>query len=336
MTKKPQEIGKRVLLIDADSTIPNLALMKLSQHYKYLGYSVSLKKLHIPYYPSRKKIHHTICGNYDKIYCSVLFEGSIDYIHGKNINFGGTGYSEDKPLSDDIESELPDYSLYPENNTSYGFITRGCIRNCKFCKVPEKEGYIHQVNEPKYISKHKKTKFLDSNILAIENHKDILSNIINLNIKCQFNQGLDIRLVDRENSILLSNLNYFGNYIFAFDDYKLLPIIEDKLKLLKWRKDWQFKFFVYCSPDMEITNIVKRIEYLKSKKILPYLMRNISCWDSSFSDFYVDIAAYCNQPNIIKKMTFNKFLDKRHLSEKSNDRKENSRFYYYRNLEECK
>ena len=37
--------GKRILLVDVDSTIPNLALMKISSFYKSKGYNVTLKKL---------------------------------------------------------------------------------------------------------------------------------------------------------------------------------------------------------------------------------------------------------------------------------------------------
>ena len=40
-----------ILLIDADSVIPNLALMKLAQYYK----DVELIKLNLPYYPNKKK-----------------------------------------------------------------------------------------------------------------------------------------------------------------------------------------------------------------------------------------------------------------------------------------
>ena len=43
----------KILLIDADSTIPNLALMKLSAYWKRQGFVVDFLALHIPYYPSR-------------------------------------------------------------------------------------------------------------------------------------------------------------------------------------------------------------------------------------------------------------------------------------------
>jgi tRNA A37 methylthiotransferase MiaB len=66
---------------------------------------------------------------------------------GKLIERGGTGYDINKKLPAEIDSQQPDYSLYPVSNwydgkTAYGFLTRGCIRKCPWCIVPQKEGSI--------------------------------------------------------------------------------------------------------------------------------------------------------------------------------------------------
>jgi len=316
-----------VLLIDADSIIPNIALMKLSTYHKSIGDNVVLEKAGLPYYPNKKKTIYN-SGKYDKIYCSVVFEGNKKYIKGNNIIFGGTG-ANNKTLPDFIEKQECDYSLYPDNNISYGFITRGCIRKCSFCKVPEREGYIHLVNEPESIIRHKKVKFLDNNILSYWDHKRILHKLVDMKIKCQFNQGLDIRLIDNENSLILSKLNYLGEYIFAFDSWSYKKIIEEKLKLLQWRKPYQLKFFIYINPKMQLNETLERIVWLKKNKCLPYIMRDITCWDNEYSDFFVDLAAYCNQPNIFKKMTFEIFLNKRH---QNTDRINESTKLYNENL----
>lgn len=316
----------KILLVDADSKIPNLALMKLSTFHKQKKDLVTLLKLNISYYPNRRHKIHNLPNGYDKIYCSVIFKGADVFIKGQNIIYGGSGYSLNKVLPESVEVLDPDYSIYPDNDTSYGFISRGCIRNCYFCDVPEKEGKLKQVSNLDKIIKHKKVKFLDNNFLALSTHKQILGKLISQNVKCQFNQGLDIRLVDKETSILLSKLNYIGEYIFSFDDWTYLKTIELKLPLLSWKKNWQFKFFVYCHPNMKIENITNRIKYLRNKKILPYLMRDITCWNSKYQLFYTDIAAWCNQPALFKKMNFLDFLNKRHT--RRNNRIENSNFLY--------
>lgn len=306
----------RILLIDADSTIPNLALMKLSGWHKDQGDSVSFLKINLPYYPNKKRNRFNAPIGFDKIYASIIFDGNKEFICGKNIEFGGTGVDLSTKLYHEIENHDADYSLYPENDISYGFITRGCIRKCGFCKVPEKEGYIHKVNNIDDIVRHKKVKFLDNNILAYPEHKKILQELVEKQIRCQFNQGLDIRLINEDNSILLKKINYMGEYIFAFDNLKYKKIIEDKLLLLHWRKEWSFKFFVYINPDMPISDTLKRISWLKENKCLPYIMRDVSCWASKYNKFYIDIAAYCNQVHLFKKMNFIDFLEKRHNNKK--------------------
>ena len=306
----------RVALIDADSVIPNLALMKLSTWHKSKGDSVCLFRAHLPYYPYKKKSYFFADKiGADKVYCSVVFGGNREYIVGTGIVFGGTGHDLQTELPAEIENCSPDYTLYPENDISYGFITRGCIRKCPFCVVPRKEGHIRKVAEIRDIVYHKKTCFLDNNILAYPEHKTILKELCEEKIKCQFNQGLDIRLVDQENARLLSKMNYFGDYIFAFDSWKYRGIIEEKLEILKWRKPFQFKFFVYVHPDMSLSQTVKRVMWLRQRELLPYIMRDISCWKSSFSSFYTDVAAYCNQVGLFKKLDFLEFLNKRHKNQ---------------------
>lgn len=311
----------KILLIDADSKIPNLALMKISTYYKSNGHEVKLIKLNLPYYPSRKRKYYHITEEADKIFCSVIFDGNKEYIIGNNIEFGGTGYSVEKTLPNYIEECHPDYSLYPENDTSYGFITRGCIRNCSFCKVPKKEGMIRRVSDIEDIVRHKKVKFMDNNILAYNEHIYVLKELVDKQIKCQFNQGLDIRLITKENSELLSKMNYLGKYLFAFDNWKYKSIIEEKLKLMKWRKPDMFKFFVYVHPKMDIQETVKRVEWLRQNKCLPYIMRDISCWSDSRKDFFTDYAAYCNQPNFFSKLSFEDFLHIRHKNKSRIEKK---------------
>lgn len=320
----------RVLLIDADSKIPNLALMKLSTHYKNLGASIELLKFNIPYYPSKtpkNQKHYTIPPNYDLYYCSIIFNQNQQLIipdsqiQPNNLIFGGTGsFNPTQILPDEIESLLPDYTLYPENTTtSYGFITRGCIRNCSFCVVPKKEGQIHQVSTPSIISNpnHKYIKYLDNNILAYPDHLNILQEIIDLNKPCQFIQGLDIRLITPENSYLISKLPYFGNITFAFDDYDLLQTISKHLRLLPWRKPYQLRFYLYATPAQPISNLISRINFCRENQILPYIMRDIACFTSPDANFYTDIASYVNQPHLFKKLTLEQFLYKRYAHYKT-------------------
>ena len=303
----------KILLVDADSKIPNLALMKLSTYHKSKGDKVDFKRLGLKFYQHRLNRRVWVdTTKYDQTYCSVVFDGTKDYVRGNNITFGGTGYSLDINLPDEIESLPPDYSIYPENDKSYGFISRGCIRKCKFCKVPAKEGLIHQVNtvEEIYRPEHKEIVFLDNNILALPNHKEVLQELVDKQIKCEFNQGLDIRLLNDANARLLGKMKYNQTYTFAFDNYSLLPMMEKKLPLLSYlHTSWHVKFFVYVHPDMEFHETVNRIEWLRNHKLQTYLMRDATCWDSMYSKFFIDLAGWCNNHHHFVSHNFKEYLN---------------------------
>ena len=303
----------KILLIDLDSKIPNLALMKLATFHKSLGDKVDLVRHNVSYYPKKIEKNIAIPNGYDCYYCSILFPKNKHLVLDERVVMGGSGYDLAVKLPDEIENLAPDYSIYADNNTSYGFLTRGCSRSCRFCLVPRKEGKIRRVNTIDDIVKHKKVKFLDNNILIFPDHKALLRELVEKRIRCCFTQGLDIRCVDVENSKLLAKLNYSGEYTFAFDSWRDLPKIKRGLKLLNWAEPWQLRFFVYCNANEPLPYVVKRVDFLKSNSCLPYLMRDVNCWDSPICEFYTDLAAYCNQPGIFKKNTFRDFLEKRHV-----------------------
>ena len=123
----------QVGIVDVDSKIPNLALMKLSAWHKARGDNV--------------KLHDPLFDQPDRIYASKIFDFTPDYAYYPadcEICKGGTAYSLTEALPPEVESIYPDYSLF---NCDYamGFTTRGCIRKCKFCLVPRKEGKIRAV-----------------------------------------------------------------------------------------------------------------------------------------------------------------------------------------------
>ena len=139
--------GKRILLIDVDSKIPNLALMKLSAWHKERGDNVALLR------GSQVELGDKP----DKIYASIIYKKnrhSLDYLIAQCpdiIDIGGSGYDLKKELPPVIEAMRPDYSLYPECDYSIGFASRGCIRHCHFCIVHDKEGYFRRVQHPRVV-----------------------------------------------------------------------------------------------------------------------------------------------------------------------------------------
>lgn len=324
----------KILLVDTDSKIPNLALMKLSSYHKQQGNFVEVRKLKYSGYPNNKKPTVIDASQFDEVAVSTIFTVNKDKViveGNDNVKFGGTGYDIEAILPKHIDDLDEDYSIYPEHNASYGFITRGCIRDCWFCFVPEKEGGITYYRDWDRIVRHKETHFLDNNFLSYSEHKRILSELVENKVKCRFNQGLDIRLIDDENAELLSKLKYIGEYIFAFDNSRHEKLVSHGVEIFKGYvpNAWRMKMFIYAHPKMNIDDVIYRIEWCRDRKIFPYLMRDQSCWSSKNRYFYVDLAAYCNQPKLFKNMSFEEFIFKRHPKNKNRASKSLAIYEFY-------
>lgn len=284
------------------------------------------------FYPHNKSFECN-ASFFDLVYVSNIFETNRDNVkiyYAKNINIGGVGSSNPlNLLPKEIDDMIPWY--YPTEKISYGFITRGCIRNCYFCKVPKTEGKLKYYCDIEKIIQHKNVKFMDNNFLAYDGHIEILKKLVEMKVKCQFNQGLDYRLTNDDNLYWLSKLNYLGEYTFAFDDIRYYDSINEKIKLIKKYipADWKLKFYCYFNKNDKIKDLIFRIDWCKEHKCLPYLMRDINCYSDieERKNFLIDYAAYCNQPSLFKKMKFEEFLIKR-LNDKS---RIESDLEYYRN-----
>lgn len=316
--------NKNICLIDVDSTIPNLALMKISSFFKKNKWKVNLIKLNNSAYDHHKRENFILdASKYDKVFISIIFtinKNIVEVINCEEVYFGGTGYDGFEPnkgLPEEIEHIFPDYKIYPDNEYSIGYLTRGCIRNCKFCFIPKKEGRL-KINcslKEFYNKKLPKIMLLDNNFLALP--KDIclklLKELKKTRKKITFKQGLDFRLLTEEKARVLSDLNYDGEFIFAFDNPNDKQIIERNLKIWKpFVKDWQTKFFVLVGFDSSLKQDLERVYFLKKNKCLPYIMRHSNCYTSPNRAFYTDLAAWCNQPGLFKNMSFKNFLKKRH------------------------
>lgn len=202
----------KIRLVDVDSKIPNLALMQISSYFR-----------------SRGDITGFDIEDPDEVYISCVFSKNADQARGigrfypnASVMVGGSGVNY-LPLPELMQKIYPDYSLYPQNKKSIGFTTRGCIRACKFCIVPQKEGkfqrwqHISEFHNPNF----KSVMCLDNNILAdrewfFENTDFVLEN----NLKWNPIQGLDIRLLTSEIAERLKQTRLDGCLHFAFDNMK--------------------------------------------------------------------------------------------------------------------
>ena len=253
-----------------DSTIANVALMKVSAWYKSQGHEVGFN---IP--------------DPDLIYCSIIFDWNRHKADGlrfiypnAKINIGGSGYDLNARLPDYIEAMPPDYTIYDGLDYDVGFTSRGCVRNCYFCVVPKKEGSFTITEHPSkfHDPKHKKIMLLDNNILA--NKKwffEVTDWIIQEGLKVDFNQGLDVRLMDADIARRLKELKPIRSWRFAYDSkaytndvVRAISLLKDAGVDVRNRTIW----YVYVNDDNQFNDALDRCELLRKLDALPYPMIN--------------------------------------------------------------
>lgn len=256
----------KIGLIDVDGhNFPNLALMRISSYHKARGDEVE--------WWFSDLVH------YDIVYMSKVFSNSYspdipEPLNADLVIKGGTGYAislvdgkevydkgKDMPLSEEIESCFPDYSLYPQYDYAVAMTSRGCPRGCGFCHVAAKEGRcsVKVADVSDFWNGQKRIQCMDPNITACKDKRDLFAQYKATGARILFNQGLDIRLINDDdindlNSMKLESLH------FAWDDPQV-----DLFGKFKWFSE---KYIgvkrhlteVFCLTNYENCSVEEHIE----------------------------------------------------------------------------
>ncbi len=234
-------------------------------------------------------------------------------------------YIQNKISEGRKESYFKDYKYF-----SIGFLTRGCIRHCPFC-INKLENSIHAYSELEWFLDNEKDangRFVrpyiylwDDNFLAASPNiwRPKLQQLIDSKRPFQFRQGLDERIFaespyGEEIAEKLSKCKYYGDYIFAFDNWR------DRNTIVKALKIWKFynpkretKFYLFCGYMMtnnderlykDIKELFLRIKVLMQFGCFGYVMRHEDYKNHELSNIYVQIARWCNQPQFYRYMSF--------------------------------
>lgn len=253
----------KIGLIDVDGhNFPNLALMKISAFHKANGDFVEWA---IPML------------QYDKVYQSKVFSFTKDFdtiINADAVIKGGTGYDLENKLPDELENMCPDYSLYSNFKEAYGFLTRGCPRGCKFCIVAKKEGrQSKQVAELRnFWTGQKEIKLMDPNILACDNCKELLQQLVDSRAWIDITQGLDIRFMTDEIASIINQIKVKMLH-FAWDNYEFSTY--EKLKTFRPTLKFDYsrlKVYVLTNFNTTLEQDLERIYKLKELGYDPYVM----------------------------------------------------------------
>ncbi|WP_292368664.1 hypothetical protein [Methanoregula sp. UBA64] len=260
----------RILLVEPEyyTKYPPLGLMKLASFYRSWGDEIKLVRGLVE------------CDSYnpDKIEVTSLFtyawqpvHKAIEYYHKKfpsaSIRVGGI-YASIMPehikknhsyievhrgLFEKSESFLPSYDIlqsvekWRDWNSSIVFTSRGCIRKCPFCLVPQLEGGIKSVasNVRDYIFQgHKQIILWDNNFFASPDWKKTIKNLKETGLNIDFNQGLDARLIDEEKVSALGELK-ITTIRMAYDSRAQKKSVQKAIDLLEQQGFRKKKIFFY-------------------------------------------------------------------------------------------
>ncbi len=257
----------RIGLCDVDShNWPNLCLMKLSAYHKARGDPVEWWR------PD---------GRYDRVYKSRVFtdtysKDTITVTNAGEVVCGGTGYGLGPNLPDEVEHTYPDYSIYPQfSGIAYGFLSRGCPRNCGFCLVSDKEGRrsIQVADLAEFWNGQKEVKLLDANLLACPDHEKLILQLAESRAYVDFSQGLDIRLITPDNVALLNRVRTKAIH-FAWDnpDIDLTPDFRRFLELTAIKNVRKRKVYVLTNYGSTHEQDLYRVETLRGMGYDPYVM----------------------------------------------------------------
>lgn len=279
----------RIGLHDSDNTgFPNLALMKLSAWHKARGDSVEW------WNPLMQ---------YDWVYSSKVFTFTPEspYLPPNTIK-GGTGYGMMDDLPPEIDAVFPDYSIYPRCDHAIGFLTRGCIRKCPWCIVPKKEGQIRPYSTWREIKRpdSRDIVFMDNNVLACQHGLEQIEDMGGKEVRVDFNQGLDARLITDEVARLLARLKWIRFIRMSADTDAMLDVVLTAINRLQAYGVKPYRVFVYV--------LVQDIESAERRAIA---LRDIGAevFAQPYRDFTTntdppkeqrDFARYVNRKEIFK------------------------------------
>lgn len=273
---------------------PPLGLMKISTHHKLQGDEVVFYKGTSAAIREQK---------WDVIYITTLFtfqwKITIDTIRfyqrnkqgNKDIRVGGilssllptdlereTGIEPHVGLWDDVDRLAPDYDLtngtheYYTNDSSFGFMTKGCVNRCRFCAVPCLEPeFVPFISLDKQVNPRKRNLILlDNNVLASVEFPAIVGEIKMFGFAkgaefagaqrfVDFNQGVDARLLNEEKMELLSQLALKPLRI-AFDNIALEKLYTEKVRLAHKHGLKQLSNYILFNFDDTPEDFYKRLQ----------------------------------------------------------------------------
>lgn len=206
----------RVLLLQLDGKLPNIALMRLSAHHRARGDEVELRHV-----ANERAVGRELWDHYDLVYGSLIFSRTqplAEYVRQQfpGVVLGGTGSGSWTTLEDvGVTTDEQDYTLYPKFTASIGFTQRGCRLRCGFCVVPKKEGAVrpNQTIAELYRGEPwpRHLVLLDNDFFGQSEWAKRIEEIRDGGFKVSFNQGINARMLTDETAAAVGSVKYYDD-----------------------------------------------------------------------------------------------------------------------------
>lgn len=206
-------MGRRVLLLQLDGKLPNLALMRVAAHHRARGDRVELRKA-----GNAQSVQPELYDDHDLVYGSLIFTRTRPVAEAllrsrPDAIVGGTGWDLAVTLEDQgITTIEQDYSVYPSFRSSIGFTQRGCRLRCPFCVVPSKEGPMREEQtvaqlwrgdpHPRHLH------LLDNDFFGQSAWRERIAEMREGGFRVSFTQGINARFIDEETAVAVASVDY--------------------------------------------------------------------------------------------------------------------------------
>lgn len=271
-----------ICLIDVDSKIPNLALMRASTYHKAKGDSVKLG-------------YEPLIDRPDLCYASKMFDFTPEpeYMPDCETLLGGPGYDLSAKMPfEDYDRIMPDYSLYG-CGYAIGRFTRGCPNRCPWCVVPKMDGneIRHVADLKDFWDGQETVRLLDDNIMA---DADEFCRDCEQLSKAGVNviwEALDARMVDERTAKALASVKHAKRIHFAWDSHAQDDAVPRCIETLASNglKPWRLMFYVLVGFNTDRDYDLYRIYTLRDMGANPFVMP----YDKS-DRYQKDLARWCN------------------------------------------
>ena len=165
--------------------------------------------------------------------------------------------------------------------------------------MPKKEGKIKAHADIEEFARHREVVLMDNNVLAHPHGHNQLDKIARLNLKVDFNQGLDARLIDDYAARRLSKVKWLYPLRLACDSAGQMADVQNAVTKLRWHNTTPRRYFCYVLVK-DVPDALERVRFLKGIDVDPFAQPYRDPAGTPPTKDQRDFARWCNHKAVYK------------------------------------